>query len=329
MSNNQFSEREWVQAECHLTSNTISRYGSCLLRLKIFAAIALGIACCSQPLAADLIFHDTFDIGSPPTRFDDADDPNDLNWYRNNRINLGIGDDSAGIGSGNALDVSPNAADPTFGAFAASFDTVPLNTIGDTATLSFDFRRTGMVTGTSASFRFGLFNDGGTPITTDNGSNFLAFAGDDSGYTFILGVEQSGATAYREAADGATILAGGLYELGTDTVNPFSGFNDLAPYEIALLLERVDDGINLQVLVNGITHINVTDIGIDPVTLLPDGLFITDFNSVGFGIGSTGASYGYRLDNIRFEFNAVPEPSSLLLVGSVAGALSIRRRRST
>jgi hypothetical protein len=44
--------------------------------------------------------------------------------------------------------------------------------------------------------------------------------------------------------------------------------------------------------------------------------------------GATGSTGNNRLDNITFSATAIPEPSALLLVGSVIGAGALRRRRS-
>jgi hypothetical protein len=53
--------------------------------------------------------------------------------------------------------------------------------------------------------------------------------------------------------------------------------------------------------VDGTTVIDVTDEGIDPDTDLPAGLFVTEFDVVGFAIGSSGVVFDYRLDNIRLD----------------------------
>ena len=332
----QFTAGNRIRTWIRLATNSTKWCWIRPLRLGSIAAMMATVVLFSQPLPADIVvFNDTFDIGSPPTRFDDAADPNDLGWWQNVSASLSVSDDSAGIGSGNSLLVTPNSSFPTFGQLGANFNTVSLNEIGDSAFLNFDFRRltAGSLAGTNPSLRFGLYNNGGTPIGGDNNSfpNFLSNTGDDDGYLFAFGVGQGGASAFREPADGEGILAGSNnFLLGSDTVNPFGGFNTADPYEVAFHLERIADGIRLQVLVDGITYIDVEDVGIDPDTGLPAGLFITEFNTIGFGIGSTGVSYSYRLDNIRFGFSAaIPEPSAAMLVAAAIGSISLRRHRAT
>jgi hypothetical protein len=251
----------------------------------------------------DVVFDDTFDVGAPPTRNDDSADPLDLQWYRSTTATLSVVDDAAGIGSRNALNVDNTSG---FAKLGSNFELVLLDGLGDMATLSFDVRRltAGTPTGTTPSLRFGLYDSGGSALTGDT-PNILSNTANDNGYFITLNVGNSGANAVRETAEQNGILGGptaaNQLTLGTGSGAAFDGLNDADPHEVVMTLTRVADGINVRVGLNGTTVIDVTDAGIDPDTNLPAGLFVTEFDVVGFAIGSSSVVFDYRLDNIRLD----------------------------
>ncbi len=263
---------------------------------------AAGLLLLTGTANAAQVFHDTFDVGAPPTRIDDAADPLDVQWYRSTNAMLSVADDAAGIGSGNALNVDNS---PSFGKFGGNFETVQLDDLGDAATLSFDFRRLteGTPAGNGPSFRFGLYDNGGTALTGDSSNNLLSNTQNDNGYLIFLNVGRSGAAAARETAESNGIMGGPAganhLDLGAGLGAAFDGLNDSDPHEIVLTLTRVAAGVTIQVTVDGTAFIDVTDEGIDPDTSLPAGLFISEFDVIGFGIGSNDVEFDYRLDNIR------------------------------
>jgi hypothetical protein len=258
----------------------------------------------SEAAYGDVVFDDTFDVGAPPTRSDDAADPLDLQWYKLSSATLSVAGDAAGIGSGNALNVDNTSG---FAKLGSNFELVLLDDLGDVATLSFDVRRlaAGTPMGTLPTFRFGLFDSGGSPLTADTATVILHNTHDDNGYHIQLNVGQSGATSLRETPEQNGILGGptapNQLTLGTGSGAAFDGLNDTDPHEIVLTLTRVANGISVRVGVDGTTVIDVTDEGIDPDTDLPAGLFVTEFDVVGFGIGSSGVVFDYRLDNVRLD----------------------------
>jgi hypothetical protein len=101
------------------------------------AAISCLILANGEAADGAVIFDDTFDVGAPPTRGDDADDPLDLQWYKSTNTVLSVVDDAPGIGSGDALNLDNSLS---FGKFGGNVETVLLDDLGDAATLSFDFR---------------------------------------------------------------------------------------------------------------------------------------------------------------------------------------------
>jgi hypothetical protein len=249
----------------------------------------------------DVVFDDTFDVGAPPTRGDDAADPLDLQWYRSTTATLSVVDDAAGIGSSNALNVDNTSG---FAKLGSNFELVLLDDLGDVATLSFDVRRltAGTPTGTAPSFRFGLYDSGGTALTGDT-PNILSNTANDNGYFIILNVGNSGAAAVRETPEQNGILGGptaaNQLALGTGSGAAFDGLNEADPHQVVMTLTRVAAGVKIEATVDGTTVIDVFDAGIDPDTDLPAGLFVTEFDVVGFGIGSSSVVFDYRLDNVR------------------------------
>jgi hypothetical protein len=131
----------------------------------------------------------------------------------------------------------------------------------------------------------------------------LSNTANDTGYLIFLNVGRSGANAVRETAESNGILGGpagaNFLDLGAGLGAAFDGLNDSDPHEIVLMLTRVAAGVKIQVTVDGTTFIDVTDEGIDPDTNLPAGLFISEFDVIGFAIGSNDVAFDYRLDNIR------------------------------
>jgi hypothetical protein len=293
----------------------------------LVAVAAVGVGAASQA-SAQVLVDDTFDIGPTPTRGDDAADPLDLQFFRNGAATLQVVDDAAGIGTGNALEVTSNS---DFAWIAANFASVELDDVGDALTLTFDFRRlsTGLPGGSSPDFRFGLYNSAGTAIAADQ-PLVIDNTADDNGYFASLGVGRESRIALRETAEANGILGG---PAGDDFLNlqassgggiAFPGFNDTASRSILMQLTRLDEGIGVLVQVDGETYIDVVDDGTDPDTNELAGLFIEEFDVVGFGIGSTGVDdIDYRIDNVRI---AIPEPTTAGLLGA-AGLLGLLRRR--
>ncbi|HEX7009319.1 MAG TPA: glycosyl hydrolase family 18 protein, partial [Phycisphaeraceae bacterium] len=201
----------------------------------------------------------------------------------------------------------------------ANFDTLQLDDAGDRISLKFDMKRlTGGSISDSTGFRFGLYNNGGTPITADSTSGVLQNTTDDTGYFIELGVGAAGATASREGAESNGILAGPRtynVALGSGSGAGFAGFNDTDLHEVTLLLTRLTNGIHLIIEVDGVAVIDVSD---------TTSGYVTDLNIVAFGIREI--AYDYWLGNVRVNAYTVPNPepaSSMLLT---AGMLVLATR---
>ena len=288
----------------------------------LVAAVCFAILFAVPGGVASIIFSDTFDIGAPPTRNDDPSDSLDLQFYENDKVTLSITADPV-INSGNALSAD-NASD--FGFIVASFPTHAIDDVNEALALSFDFRRFTVDTsgGGTPSMRVGLYNDTGTPVTNDGGNSTIPQSTDDIGYMISLGVDQSNAGVSREAAGGTGGILGGGTEpdvsIGIGSGPGFAGFNSTSQsYAVDLMFTGTASGVNIAVDVDGTNVIDVTD------TAAP----ITIFNEIGFGIGTTGWSYDYRVDNVRLEFMVVPEPSTcaLFTMMAITPLLALRSRR--
>ena len=131
-------------------------------------------------------------------------DPQGLVYYMGQTWGtLTVSNDDAGIGSGNALLLTPTAA---WGKCLAYFGPAALANPGDSVTLRFDFRFASPPTNLSAGFRVGLYNSMGTRQSadaTDTGVPGPGNRSDDVGYGFQTnpGLNSStGLNVYSEAA---------------------------------------------------------------------------------------------------------------------------------
>lgn len=268
--------------------------------------------------------YDTFDVGSA-TRDNDANDPTDVQYYKEPSVTLSVVT-SAAMGNGNAANKALNVDNiSNFGKFAASFDRFTLDDVGEKAHFGFDYTRdaaTSTATTSASGLRFGLYDSGTKQITADGGIGGLT--DDDNGYLIQLGVGQSGANMSREigseGAAGDGILGGSNSgaAIPGGVSNGFAGFDIGSVYFIELLLTRVANGLNLQLLIDGNLIFDKTD---------TDARTVYSFDEFGFGIGSTGFVYDYRLDDINIDVMTIPTPAPLPAGLILIGGLAMRRRR--
>ena len=171
-------------------------------------SLLLWLAILPAP-GATLLVSDPFTDGTRSNA--SGGDPQGLVWYMGQTSGtLAVADDSAGIGTSNALRFTPTAA---WGKFLAYFGPVTLASPGDSVTLSFNFRFAAPPTNISAGFRVGLYNSMGTRQTADASDTGVPGPGDrsdDVGYGFQTNPganSASGLNVYSEAA-GNDILGG-------------------------------------------------------------------------------------------------------------------------
>ena len=136
----------------------------------------------------------------------------DTAWYTLGAPTISIVNDSAGIGSGNALQLA--ATGSTGRGIVAGF---PAQTLadGDSITLSFNWRFTGTIGLNQAnSLRYGLHSSNGTPVTADNTTQ----SDNDKGYFVMTNPGAAGtATTLKRETGGAPGVLGGTDWSGLGT----------------------------------------------------------------------------------------------------------------
>ena len=124
---------------------------------------------------------------------------------------LAVIDDTDGIGSGNALLMTP-ASD--FGKYLAFFSPVSLVNTGDYIQLSFDYRFQTAPLNMASGFRFGLYNSNGTRQAGNEGDNAAPDPGtrnDDLGYGVYTNPNAAGtSTTLFSENSGNDILGGAI-----------------------------------------------------------------------------------------------------------------------
>lgn len=238
----------------------------------------------------------------------------------NSNTSLTVVDDSAGIGSGNALQFEPGRTTNTY--MTGSFTEVDLAAEGDFIEFKFDIRLLSNVTSTQ-DFNFGLWNDGGTPVTADLQGN-TGTTDDDFGYTFRVDTGAAVSETARVSAEfaGDTLHSGSVDYIDNGSL-PAAALTT-TPIEYSILMTRTAAGfLDIELSVDGVSS------GVDHVT---DGTetLTTVFNQ--FSFGSNGTEIDFLIDNLSLSSNVIatgqiPEPAGLSLALASAFALLGRRRR--
>jgi hypothetical protein len=182
---------------------------------------------------------------------------------------------------------------------------------------------------TPISIGVGAFSGSQTILTFESLSSFgaplPAGYGSSSGIQFSPGTKSESYTQY-SAALTASAAANGLGNVaatfGCVSAACGSGFSFDAP------VTRVGFWIGSNVAINTTIHLylNGSQIGVQLVTGSADVMKFVGFeNAAGIDQVVFGTNqYIYQLDNVMFENTAVPEPASVLLLGT--GLMAIGRR---
>ena len=259
------------------------------MRILIFCSLLLLPGFANATLIVDDAFNDA--------GISNGADPLDISWSVNGGGGtLAVADDTAGIGTGNAAIRTPTG---NFGGLRGTLaSSTLLDNVGDTLTLSFDFRLAAAPVANGSGFRFGVGN---------------------AGNAFALAIGTGGTTAgslfYNP--NGATGGAGQI---------PFAGqagatftVNDQLPHAATLTLVRTATGFDAAAEIAGM------GIRTGNIPSSTTGFFE---NIDRIYLGNGGVNVPYHIDNVQLDYTAaIPEPNSAVL--SLLGALLvIRRRRS-
>ena len=242
---------------------------------------------------------------------DDFTDGNRDGWWKTNdsaNYSLTVEDDSSGIGSGNALFLT---TDSNTRRVLSGFSPTILLNVDDFITLSFDIRLNG-VTDTSNALRFGLNSDMGTPMDTDYTDVTASPAADDQGYYIRMGTG-TGTTVQIYKDTDQYILGGSDASSSYQQYSgSYAGINDTEKHHVDFTIMRTSDGMAFRLNIDGATVVDASK-----VTAYP----LTEYNQIGF------ASYSGGLDFVLDNVTVVPEPTTLLLLGT-GGLLWTRQRRN-
>ena len=249
-----------------------------------------------------------------------------LRWFvvgGTSAVTRQVVDDSAGIGSGNALQLFNTASNNR--PMVANFNEVTLAD-GEAIVLRFDMRVLSVKNTAGAditadrAIRFGLYNDGGagSRVTSDQGSTSTLTDG-DLGYNVRLdaGDDVSNNTSMDVTRDDSStgLIQGTANGISISSSNVNNKLDDATKRHFELTLKRVGTGLLISLQQDSNPTISGTDA--NPIGFT--------FNEIAFGPRSN-AAMDLRLDNVQVE-HVVPEPTSLALLALGGSALLARRRR--
>ncbi|HTB84791.1 MAG TPA: polysaccharide lyase 8 family protein [Candidatus Sulfotelmatobacter sp.] len=260
--------------------------------------VCLLLAVAGTAFGYGILVDDTYSTGN---RTNNTGNPLGLVYYMGQPTGtLIVTNDSAGIGSSNALFMAP-AAD--WEKYLAYFGPVTLTNAGDAVTMSFDIRFTSQPTNLNSGFRCGLYNSMGTRQTTDASDTTVPGPGDrsdDVGYGFQTnpGTNQiNGLDVYSEAA-GNDILGGAspsqTANQGTDGQTfVFGATKHHIMFQIAL---EPNGNLALGCQIDGG---NLAFASITAATVLTN-----SFDELCLGEGGTGNSTPWFIDNLVITTNS-------------------------
>lgn len=238
-------------------------------------------------------------------------DPGDIGftWFESrgtSSFDVTLEDDSAGIGTGNAL--APFSITTSTRAMSAAITPVELVNDGDFVKMAFDFRAVGFIPSSDRRFRFGIHSDGGTPVTSNGSSE----TGDDVGYMVQFDTGASAASTATIRGDLPNgLLSGSTRSTGGTTELPEFALDDNDTHRIELEVRRRFDGD----LGRDVNDLRLIFDGVEATMGVDDGDEAGDDNPMSFlfnqvSIGTNSLAFlDYRIDNVEIETNAGVEPT--------------------
>ncbi|TWT46883.1 PEP-CTERM sorting domain-containing protein [Botrimarina hoheduenensis] len=291
-----------------------------------------------RSLSVGLALMATTAFASPITDgFDDGNrqnSPNGLNWYGINgttstgspKPGLEIIDDTAGIGSGDALSVEGRGSNSEL--IAVFGQTVSLGSqTGDKLVMSFDFRVNGPNLG--GELRFGGYQDtdnqlgiGGWGTSDGDFDAESPGAIGDTGIFIRLPLTANGDSARINDEANVNNILGGSGDadfIASPDAGSFTGITDDLKHTVTFVVERLGPGVNdllMTLDVDGLNSFGGSDSNDTIVSVV----------SWDYFAAVTTSDTDWIIDNFSIEAIAIPEPTALMLAAMAVTGLLARRR---
>ena len=252
-----------------------------------------GLLFLAHSAVADDIANDPFTDGSRTNTT--GGDPLGLVYYRNTTSTsapLTVSDDSAGIGTGNALLFSPNA---DLLRYFANFTPVTLPAAGDSILLTFDYRFTVAPPSAGDGLRFGLYFSNNTRQTSEPGGTIR---NDDKGYAVTMNPGATGTfRVQKEDTNGSDdILGGAVYFSSISATNGSCVAVGTTKHSLTFQITR---------LVGGDLEVRGQMDALTPSVATVAAASVLTYRFDEFAIGTAAGARGpYFLDNIRIVTSA-------------------------
>jgi len=246
------------------------------------ALALLGLSLFCAPTRAATFMNDGFTDGGRTNGSDLADGE----WWAMGATTVAVVDDTAGLGSGNALEITPPATG-TRGVVAQLPSSMTLHEDGDTITLSFRWRFTGTTAlNQSQRLRFGLYTTAATPTVADNADTPRY---NDVGYYAATnpGAAGTNTALYRELAGDE--LTGGTNFTSITATAGASINAGTTPHTALMTLVRSGSSVNISVSIDGLT----------PATSTLTALTTFSFDEIAFSLGGGSLSSPMRIDDVQ------------------------------
>lgn len=250
-----------------------------------FALALAGLLLLCLPVRATISLNDGFSDGGRTNGADLADGE----WWAMGLTTVAVVNDAAGLGSGNALEITPPATG-TRGVAAHLPSPVTLHADGDTITFSFRWRFTGTTAlNQSQRLRFGLYTTAGTPTVADNTDTPRY---NDVGYYGATnpGAAGTNTTLYRELSGDE--LTGGTNMTGITATAGASVNAGTTPRTALMTLVRSGSSVNISVSIDGLA----------PAVSTLTGLTTFSFDEIAISLGGGSVSSPIRIDDVQVEY---------------------------
>lgn len=297
-----------------------------LKRRGLMAAAAVaGLSVSTGVSVASVIYSQTFSEGTytkggggvaviPPAGLYNGNTTSLLTYYTGGTGTFSVDDNFSTIGTG--LDFNTSGQYLKSGSLPSG-TAVLGNAVGDTLSYGFTFLIPNPgATDDSTSFKFGIFNDNGTPVTAGNSSG-LASGNDDFGYSAFIGVGTDNLQIQDQPGNGVVPLQANSsnYTLLSAAESGLNIGDGKAHSVLFTFTYEGPNSVNVAFSVDGTQYFSGLDTSPNPVT---------SFNDVQF---YERDSLEYIFNNVQISATSVPEPICATMLGLGSLGLMLGRRR--